>query len=176
MAKNKTLVEENSVEEEAIQEEDIELNLDDMSDRKIGEKLEKINLDGATTVITRIQLIAKPEVKKTLKGTVNQRSVVFRVYYDIKNDMGYDVYENYGGVSQFEREDGSFGEPTIWAEGESASAKLFKLWLKKIGKKPEEVSFKEFFKSLVGMPVSIVRTTEKYQGKSYPKNTISSFL
>ena len=146
-----------------------EIDLNKLSDRKLGEKMEKPKLDGQEFVITKIELKATVEEKKTKDNSKTYKPVLFKVFY------GDDNYENYGGVAQF-KFDGDYAEPTIWTDGNSAAAKLFRLWLGTTGKKVEEVSFKDFFSGLKGMKVKLRTKTTEYEGKEYLKNVVEEFI
>jgi len=146
-----------------------EIDLDKLSDKKLGEKMEKPRLDGQEFIITKVELKATVEEKKTKDNKKTYKPVLFKVYY------GEDNFENYGGVAQF-KFDGEFNEPTIWTDGMSASAKLFRLWLKTTGKQVEDVSFKDFFSGLKGKKVKIKTKTTEYEGREYVKNIIEAFI
>ena len=159
--------------QENVQQELQEINIDAMSDRKLGEiseKPKKVELDGQEVTITDVSLKLTPDERTTKDGSKKTRNVIFTLEYD--NDQK----ENYGGVSSFVYSGGTVGEPTIWAEGKSAAAKLFNKWLSHIGKKKEEVSFKEFFTGLKGMKVKISTQSVHYMGEEYRKNVVAEFL
>jgi hypothetical protein len=161
--------------EEYVQEQenqDIEVNISAMSDRKIGEtfeKTEKPNLDGKEVEITNVILKLKPEVKTTKDGKKETRSFIFSLEYDGLHR------ENFGGVTAFVH-DGKVGDPTIWIEGKSAATKLLKLWLDYTGKNFEDISYREFFLGLKGMKARIKNVTTMYQGDEFPKNIVTEFV
>jgi len=160
--------------QENVQQQELtEINIDAMSDRKLGQTFEKpakVELDGQTVTITNVSLKLTPDERTTKDGTKKTRNVIFALEYN--NDQ----VENYGGVSSFVYSDGNVGEPTIWAEGKSAAAKLFNKWLAHVGKKKEDVSFKDFFAGLKGMRVKIATQSVHYMGEEYRKNIVSEFL
>ena len=150
-----------------------EINLNSMSDRKIGEsgqKVEKPNLDGQEVTITDVSLKETGEVRTTQDGTKKYKTVIFSIEYDGNNR------ENYGGVTAFIYEDGNVGEPTIWTEGKSAAAVLFNKWLNFVGKKVEDVSYRDFFLGLTGLKVKLVNKLSFFQGEEFKKNIIDSFI
>jgi hypothetical protein len=148
------------------------LNIDELSDRKLGEKAaEKPDLNGQEIVIHKIELIPTGQIRKSKDGTRDMETILFKTYYD--ND---EQWENYGGVNRFIRNDGTKSEPSINPAGKNAAANLFNLWLKYTRKYADEVSYKEFFKSLTGLKAKLGRVTTKYQGKDYFKNVITEFL
>lgn len=147
-----------------------EINLTQMSDRKIGESVEKPNLDGQTVSITDVSLKETNEERTTQDGTKKQKTVIFSIEYDGIHR------ENYGGVTSFIYDDGNTGEPTIWPEGKSAAAVLFNKWLKFVGKEVGDVSFKEFFVGLKGMTAQIVNVPVYYQDEEFRKNIVDSFV
>ena len=154
------------VEEQQVLEE---INLDDIGDRKIGEKKEKPDLDGKEVTISDVKLIPTNDISTTRDGTKQFKSVMLRVYY------GEDIYENYGGVQQFKHGD-KFDSPTIWVEGKNAAAVLLRMWAKHVGVEVEDVSLKEFFKGLIGKKVRLKTKTEEYQNEEYRKNIVEEFL
>ncbi|HEU04060.1 MAG TPA: hypothetical protein ENH95_02935 [Nitrosopumilus sp.] len=145
------------------------LDLNSLPDRKTTEKRPKPNLGGQEFTIQDVNLFIMPEEKLAKKGT-KYKDVLFRVHYDQEN------YEHYGGVKAFKQNDGEYGPPVIYVEGSSAASQLFKLWLTKVGKTVDDVSFKEFFQGLKGLKVKIVSVATTFQGKGFQKNSIGSFL
>jgi len=143
-----------------------EIDLNDLSGRKIGEKVEKEKLDGKTVKIVDIKLVPTEGLKKTKDGLKEYRAVLFKVFYD-----NLETYENYGGVMQFKHGE-NYAEPTIWAEGKSAAAKLLQLWVNFKGADIKNVSFKDFFKGIIGLTGVIETKTVSYQGEDFVKNVI----
>lgn len=162
------LEEEVGLEEEDDSPENTDIDLNSLSDRKLGEKMEKPNLDGKIVTISKVELKATNDVKLTKDGTKKYKPVLFRVWYDDE------VYENYGGVQQFEH-DGKYGEPTIWTEGNSNAAKLFKLWVAAKEVAPDEVSLKQFFTDLKGKKVKLRHKEAEFEGREYKKNVVVEF-
>jgi len=153
------------VEEQQIEE----INVDDLDNRKLGERVEKPDLDGKVVTIKDVKLIPLNEVNTTKDGTRQFRSVMMRVFY------GENTYENYGGVQQFKHGD-KFDSPSIWTDGKSAAAKLLKMWAKHVGIELEDVSLKEFFKGLVGRKVKLKKKMTEYNEEEYRKNIIDEFI
>ena len=150
------------------------LDLDSLSDRKLGERAEKPNLNGETILIPKVELVPTGKVKTAQTGTARIENILFRVYY---NDES--VWENYGGVGRFVNKDGSTSEPSIDPNGKNAAAKLLRLWLEFTGKKVEEISIKDFFKGLIGLKARITndKTTQTvYGGETFEKNIITEFV
>lgn len=163
--------EENSDERnERLGNQDLQINLDDFSDTKFGEKKEKPDLDGEKTEITEIEFMTIDDPKKTQSGKI-YKDVVTKIYYTDNN------YENYSGLRIYQQKDGTFNkEPTFHKESNSALATLFKRWLKHEGKVIEEVSIKEFLENIKGKKVKITKQPINFMGKTGHKNIIGEFL
>ena len=147
-----------------------EISLNEISDKKLGETFEKQNMDGQVVTITDVKLERSSEVLKT-QNDKPYHPVMFKVFY------GDGVYENYGGVKSYIINEGkTIMPPTIWTQGDSASAVLFRNWLSAVGKKEEDVSMKDFFNGLTGKTAKLKATIEKFRGKEYQKNVIAEFL
>lgn len=144
-------------------------DLSQLSDAKIGEKKEKEDLGGKTVKIAEVELKRMSEIRETKDGN-KYHPVIFRVIYSTGS------YENYGGSKDFIRTDGSTSGPTIWADGNNAAAQLFKKYLEFVGKKPSEISYKDFFQGLIGKTVKIMSVNTMYQGTPYRKNIVSEFI
>ena len=156
-------------------QQNLPIDVDSLSDKKIGQTVEKPHLDGKTATISKVELSATGDIRTSKDGTKKQETILCKVYYQI-DGAKEDAYENYGGVSRFVREDGSKSEPTIWTDGKNAAAKLFKKWLLKVNKNAEDVSLKEFFKGLQGMKVMLKEEQVAYQGDISYKNIVEIFL
>ena len=152
-----------------------DIDLDSLSDSKIGEKIEKPHLDGKEILISDVELTPTGTIINTRDGKQRQETILFKVHYKSIDDKA-DSYENYGGVSRFLRPDGSKSEPTIWTKGNNAAANLFRAWLVKRNKKAEDVSFKEFFQGLRGLRARLKEVQVQYQGQMFHKNIIEQFL
>ena len=164
--------------DESIQEETEEvqepLDINSLSDRKLGDKIEKPNLNGVEVIIAKVELTPTNKIRTTQSGTARIEDVLFRVYY---NDE--DTWEHYGGVGRFINKDGKPREPSVNPDGKNASAKLFHLWLEFTGQKVEEISMKDFWKGLIGLKAVITndKTTQTaYGGETFNKNIITSFV
>lgn len=149
-----------------IPEETIDLiDLDGMSNVKIGEKFEKPNLDGKDVTIQKVELVPRGNLEKTKSGK-EYRPVTMRIYYDDNN------YENYGGCRIFQ---GS-SEVTFDPKGSNVTSRLFRLWLAKMNLKADDVSRKDFFLGLEGMKARIRSEVKSFDGRDYQKNIIESFV
>lgn len=160
--------EQNKIQEQTIEIEQIDIN--ELPDTKIGQINEKPTLDGQTTIITNITLTPLTE-QTTKDGTKTYKPILFRIHYGDPTQ-----YENYGGVQQFKKEDGTYEPPTIWLEGKSSAAKLLKKWLEHTKQQPENISYKDFFKNLIGQKVKLKTITTKYNHEEYKKNIIDQFI
>ena len=170
-----TIPAENWVEKSA--DNPAEISIDSLPDRKIGSRIEKPHLDGKTVFLDHVELLGTGEIRKSKDGTKSMETLLFKVFYGVKGSEEK-FYENYGGVSRFVRSSGEKSEPTINIEGKNAASNLFKVWLSFKRKKPEEVSFKEFFKSLheEKLVVRLKEVMVSYQGESSYKNVVEVIL
>lgn len=149
--------------------ERIEFDINAMSDKKIGDKFEKPNLDGKIVTIQNIKLISTGKRSTTMDGAYQYEPMILRVYYDAVN------FESYGGLKQF-IQNNQAGEPVISSDAKNQASKLFKLWLNYKKKNVKEVSVKEFLLSLVGMKCKLAYRVLNYGGEEYNKNIIVEFL
>jgi len=151
-----------------------ELPIEDLPDRKYGEKAaEKIHMDGRRVKIVERKLIPIGKISQTKITKKDYEAVTLRLYYD---DM--DHWENLGGVMRFKRDDGTFGDASVWVDGTNASARLFKMWLRFRNFELEKVSFKDFLMDLKGRTVEIKEEATRNPSTGLPtfKNMVGKFI
>jgi len=160
-----------TMENQSIPEEQVNMNIPaevKIPDNKIGDKKEKPHLNGREITITDVKLEAATEIATTKSGK-SYRAVLFKVFY------GNDTYENYGGFRQYKNGD-VFSPVTIWNESKASGNILFNKWLDKVGKKREEVSYKDFVDGLKGMKAKLIEVNVMYQGNTTHKNIVDKFM
>jgi len=150
-------------------EEVQEIELNGLGDSRLNGN-EKPDLDGEEVTIRRVSLIPKDEELKSKDNVHTYRTVLLKLTYS------NGAFEHYGGMRQFKEEDGTWSEPTFWVGGRSATAQLFRAWIDKTEKAPNEVSLKEFLTSLVGMKAVLRGETVVYAGQEYHKNVVDQFV
>lgn len=157
-------------------EEVVEYGSNNLSTKPIGEKYERVDLDGQVVVLKNVRLLGASKndpIEVGLSKKSRYKKCGFTVYYDTPNDDR----EILNGVIQFLRDDGTLSEPTIYIGGKNQSAILFKKVASKLNKKPEELSMKEFIQFLKTKPkVKLVGTDFEWQEKITRKNIIGEFV
>ncbi len=152
------------------------IDVNSLPDTKIGKSILKPHLDGKVVVISNVELNALGNERTTQSGAAKVEDVLFKVHYQIQDEKHTPAHENYGGVTRFIQDDGSKSDVTIYTGGDNAAACLFKAWLAHIGKKEEDVSFKDFFKSIVGLKARLKEKITVYKGTEGYKNVVEQFL
>ena len=139
---------------------------------------EREDLDGKEVIITDVKiLLPKPESpwKESRQKTTKYKECQFILYYD---DQGQ--REWYSGVRVFPRlVNGKemYSDPTIQNNGKTQASKLKSTYAKFKGKKPEEVSLKEFLSFLASKPKAKITGTEfEYEERTTKKNIVTDFL
>jgi len=145
--------------------EEQKISLDSLSNRPFGEKVEVPDLTGKKLVIADVELTEGSE-GLTKRSNKIVRSVLLKLHFDDGN------VTNVGGLQQFKQDDGSFGDVTVWKDGNSAAAKLLKLWLKKAGVEYEKASIRDFLRGLVGCVALLEFKTKEYDGREFKKNVV----
>ena len=169
--KENLIRQEKTMENQTIPEEKVDMNIPaevKMPDGKIGEKKEKPHLHNKEIVVEDVKLEAATEISTTKSGK-QYRAIFFKVFY------GDDTYENYGGFRQYKNGE-DFSPVTIWGESKAAANILMEKWLDKVGKKREDVSYKDFIDGLKGMKAKLIEVNVMYQGNTTHKNIIGEFL
>ena len=169
--KENSIRQEKTMENQTIPEEQVNMNIPaevKIPDGKIGEKQEKPHLNGKEVTVTDVKLEASQEIAIT-KTKKEYRAILFKVFYD------EEYYENYGGFRQYKNGD-TFSPVTIWDKSQAAANMLFEKWLDKVGKKREDVSYKDFIDGLKGMKAKLIEVNVMYQGNTTHKNIIGDFL
>ena len=146
------------------------VSLDTLGDGKLRE--EKPDLDGKQVVIGNVLLLPKEEERTTRDGQHTYRDILVRLVYQ---NGEAEVFEHLGGLKQFKHGE-QWGEATFKADGNSQLAALFRLWLKKTGMQPEDVSVKSFLQGLIGVSCVLACRTVEYEGRAYRKNLIEAFV
>ncbi len=150
-------------------EEVQEIELNGLGNSKLNGS-EKPDLDGQEVTIQKVSLTPKDEELKTKDESRIYRTVLLKLTYS------NEAFEHFGGLRQFFEDDGTWSEPTFWVGGRSAVAHLFRAWIDKTEKSPNEVSLKEFLTSLVGMKAVLRGETVIYAGQEYHKNVVDHFV
>lgn len=148
------------------------IDIDSLPERKIGQRLEKPHLDGKTVRITDAELCLSGSKRLTKAQDKELENIYLKVYYG-RDDVNGNIFENYGGIARFP--DGSI---SFDANANNATAKLFRKWLQFKGLRKEDVSQKDFFKSLKEDKL-LARLKEEltmYQGVASFRNSVEVFL
>lgn len=139
---------------------------------------ERIDLDGRTVEISKIELILPPSDsvwKLSKDGKVKYKSCIFAVYYDNEGQKEY-----YSGVKVFDRsKDGvtKYSDPTIQSNASTQASQLKKTYANFKGKTSEEVSMHEFLSFLNSKPKALIKGKEfEYEGNFTKKNIIERFV
>lgn len=162
------------IEEELVQPEQnapLEpLSLEALGDKKLAD--EKPNLDGRQATIRDISLVPKAEEQQSRDGMHTYRDVLVRLTYQL-DDL--EVLEHVGGMKQFKHGE-DWGEPTFRVGGNSQLAEMFRLWLSKTGRQPQEVSVKSFLQNLIGTRCTLKSCMVGYQGREFRKDLVEVFV
>lgn len=109
----------------------------------------RIDLNGKTVVIEKVEIILPRKEEpwtKSMKGTTEMKRCQFKIFYE----GGQSEFAS--GLSVFKKEGDMYSHPTVYKDGQNQVAKLFGLYAKFKGRKPEEVSLKEFLAFLNSKP------------------------
>lgn len=159
-------------------DESIELNPADFEGSSITGKFKKPNFDGKTVKIGTPIVKANPSTKQTLKNQKNYRDVYLQVPYFEKNvEIGH---ENFGGLRQYQNEDGSWTAPVFSnVDGDAAVAVLFRKWYGQVMKMDKseigDLSLDEFVTGLTGQVATLKYVTGKTGQNAWEKNIVSEF-
>lgn len=166
-----------------------EINLDDFSDTAVGEKTTYVRpeLDGTQDVIDKFQVFAvntEDEPQESQSGKSKYWKVSMILSYGSKNPDGVQNREYISGARCFVDRNGKPSDTNFWYEGgETQSIYLWELVATQLGKKPEEMSPREFVVFLNSKPkVKIIgQQTKNYNApagspKFITKNMIGEFL
>lgn len=152
-------------------------NVDELSNRPVGEKYQRADLNGQTVVIKNADILrpaSNAKVSSSVSGKVNYVQPFFLVEYETENNDR----EYYSGVKIFQGDDGKFnGMPNIYVDGDTQATRLWKAVaeFKKID--PKELSMSGFLQFLKSKPKAVLESTEfKWDGKVTKKNMVKYFV
>ncbi len=135
---------------------------------------QRILIEG-DAVIEKVDLIFKDKIETTEKGAKFQRCPIIITF---KSDAGDEVVEYYGGCRRWVNDDNSYSAPQFQKGGNSAVAKIFNRFCKKINVAEEQAQLFHLMQFLSEKPKCIVMTEDVLNpstGKTIPKNAIMKF-
>jgi len=161
-----------------VEEEDTEFKEEQLSDKPIGEKYIRVELNGQTVKVKDIKIIGAKESDlpyKSLKGKCMMKKCQMTVYFDTENNDR----EYVSGVFQYVQDDGTLSLPTVNPKGKSQAKNMYELVAKKLGKKDAtELSMKEFYGFIKHQhPMVKIETQDiEYDSVTHKKNIIVEIL
>ncbi len=158
------------------------LGAEDFSDVPPSDVPKREPLNGKTVTITKVSVTAAKTVDRItgqpVPPTASQANPTVK-YYRGKLVLEFTEGENkfieyYPNVKYFvQQQDGSVSRvPRIPREGENCVAKIFRLYSDMVGKKPEEVSDKQFLLGLEGLKATITTASGTFAGRKWMRNDI----
>jgi ParB-like chromosome segregation protein Spo0J len=138
-------------------------------------KKQRILIEG-DAVIEKVDLIFNDKIETTEKGAKFQRCPIIITF---KSDAGDEVVEYYGGCRRWVNDDGTYSAPQFQKGGNSAVAKIFNRFCKKINVAEEQAQLFHLMQFLSEKPKCIVMTEDVLNPSTkttIPKNAIMKFI
>jgi ParB-like chromosome segregation protein Spo0J len=138
-------------------------------------KKQRILIEG-DAVVEKVDLIFNDKIETTEKGAKFQRCPIVITF---KSDAGDEVVEYYGGCRRWVNDDGTYSAPQFQKGGNSAVAKIFNRFCKKINVAEEQAQLFHLMQFLSEKPKCMVFTEDVLNPSTkttIPKNAIMKFI
>lgn len=156
------------------------INPADLPEGTLMSKFVKPDFSGRIVKFGKPILKTNEKIKETQENKKKFKELFLEIHYFENGDDI--VYENYGGLRQYQQPDESFGGVVFSnPEGDAAVAVLFRKWcgqVKKIDYKTEgkDITLSEFIDGLEGLSAELTYKTGNVAGNDWQKNVVAKFV
>jgi hypothetical protein len=136
--------------------------------------VEKIELDGKEVGIERVDLELPAENEPwtfTKRKKLRFKPCTLRLYFDFEGQQ-----EVYSGIKVIERLSGKYSHPSIYKDGQSQVAEMFKKYANFVNKHPDGLTLKDFLIFLDSKNFKCLMETKDVENSEKKENVRKNFI